>query len=184
MSVTAMTPADIYARLVGFGFSKVIKLYLDINYWEKPKPNTVEQQQCVLDLAQHLLSVDDFTGFSKQWQQLPLAELDAVILVGYERYYEKQRLLLELSALPKLRKSVLGDIATDIDILRNHGDATVSELTTVCDLVDKLEEMLNQNIAQIAEECLSQQEVEMFEDYCSEAVDAYETYAVLTRYGT
>lgn len=184
MSVTAMTPADIYARLVGFGFSKVIKLYLDINYWEKPKPNTVEQQQCILDLARHVLNADDFAFVATIWQQLPLAELDAVILVGYERHYEKQRLLLELSALPKLRKSVLGDIATDIDILRNHGDATVSELTTVCDLVDKLEEMLNQNIAQIAEECLSQQEVEMFEDYCSEAVDAYETYAVLTRYGT
>ena len=182
MNVAAMTPADIYARLVHFGFSKVIKPYLAISYCDKPKPNTIEQQQCIIDLAQYLLSADDFAGFSKQWLKLPLSELEAVILVGYERHYEKQRLLLELSALPKLRNSALGDIATDIDILRNHGDATVSELTYVCELVDMLETMLDGNLSQIAEEYLTPAEAVMFTDYCSEAVVAYEKYTVLSRY--
>ena len=181
MSVAAMTPTDIYARLVHFGFSKVIKPYLAINYCGKPKPNTIEQQQCIIDLAQHLLSADDFTGFSELWLQLPLSELEAVILVGYERHCEKQRLLLELSALPKLRNSALGDIATDIDILRNHGDVTVSELSNVGELVDMLEDMLNENLAQIVDECLTPAEVVMFEEYCSNAVDTYETYTVLLR---
>ena len=113
MNVAAMTPEEIHACLVRFDFSKVIKPYLDIYYADQPKPNTVEQQQCILDLARDYLSVDDFAGFSQMWLQLPVEELDAVILVGHERHYEKQRLLLELSALPKLRRSVLGDLATE-----------------------------------------------------------------------
>jgi len=182
MSVAVMTPADIFARLVAFGFGRLIKPYLDIDYHDKPKPNSVEQQQCILDLAQHYLSADDCAGVSKIWQQLSLAELEAVIWVGYERYYEKQRLLLELSTLPKLRNSALGDIATDIDILRNYDDVQVSELTNVSDLVDMLEDLLRDNIDRIAEACLSKSEVTMFSDYFSEAVDTGEAYTVLSRY--
>jgi len=182
MSATKMTAADIYARLARFEFGKVIKLYKDLNYADKPARNTVEQQQCILDLARHVLTPDDFADFSAIWVHLPLAELDAVILVGYERYYEQQRTFLELSALPKLRNSELGGIATDIDILHNHGDAMVSELTNVILLLDELEALLEYRIADVAAECLSPSERVMFDDYCSEAVDTYDQYTVLTRY--